>query len=472
MQLELRLDGIFRIVVLSLISQSHRVHQTELVATELVAHGWKHVVVVRQVIAVRILFTHRQVWHLLIGSAQEVASVSLVLRVGHVEVRHHLDTVAHKIVESHTRRETVQALLKHRTRLRVPTTRHTEVGFLTTTRNRHVVLLQQTVLDHFLPPVGVVVIHFIFRERRVVVEFHDVARCIRKQRIVVSLLHQHRILVTIQHAHTCRLVSQRRAVGIAHTSLTTLTTLRLDFNHTISTLRTPNGSTRCILQHRDGSNIVGVHIQQLRPLVLTRIRIVEVVVVVRLEDITIHHNQRVGITIDGAHTTQAHLRTRTEVTRSGNDVETCDTALQCLVNGRHTQSLEFLRIDRLVSDGKLTLRNGKTTRLHHLLRLNHHVGQLRATAHADFVGRSLDRNSLSDITNIGDTKSVLRIHDFEGEITIDIRHGMRHDTLLLVYLHHVCHHQRFYVILHSSVNHRSCCLRESIHASASKQCDK
>ena len=98
-------------------------------------------------------------------------------------------------------------------------------------------------------------------------------------------------MVTIQQTDATGLMGEGGTVGILHLGLATGTTLRLDFDDTVGTLRTIDGSTCRIFQHGNGGDVVGVHVEEFSKLVFCGIGIVEVAVVVALEDVAIHHDE-------------------------------------------------------------------------------------------------------------------------------------------------------------------------------------
>ena len=167
-------------------------------------------------------------------------------------------------------------------------------------------------LLHLLQPVGIVVVHLIFREGRVVVQLRNIAGHVAHLRIEVFFFHHHGVLVTVQHLIALGLIGARQTERIADARLTTRTALGLDLDDTIRTLRTPDGSSSSILQYADALDILGVDVQQLCELLFVHVAVDGLTAC--LPDITINNNQRLTGTIDGRYTTQTHGSTTTEVT--------------------------------------------------------------------------------------------------------------------------------------------------------------
>ena len=281
--------------------------------TQLTGHRGQHGVIILQVVAVLVLLIDREVRHAHVRDGQQVAGVTLVLGVGQRDVRLNLDAVANEVVEVHTRGEAVELLLDDRTRLMVVAGSDAEVGLLTATAQSQVVFLAPAGLLHQLQPVGIVVIHLVLRERGVVVQLGDVTGLVTHGGVEVLLLQQHRVLVTVQHLVALRLVGTSQTEAVVDAGLTTRTTLGLDLDDTVRTLRTPDGGCGSILQHRDALDILRVDVQQFGKLLLVGRREVEVVDV-GLPHVTVDHDQRLTRTVDTRHTAQAHRRARTQVT--------------------------------------------------------------------------------------------------------------------------------------------------------------
>ena len=179
------------------------------------------------------------------------------------ECRREANAVTHVVVEHQLGRETIEFLFDDGTFLTVVTSRDTEIGLLTTTRDHQIVVLAPSRLAHFLHPVGVIVPVLIFCPRAVVVQLVDIRGRDRSlRRIVEFLLHQHSVVVTIQQVVTFRLPTGLYTQRIVYTSLTTRTAFRANHNHTIGTTHTPDGSGGSVFQHLNVLNVLRVHRKQ------------------------------------------------------------------------------------------------------------------------------------------------------------------------------------------------------------------
>ena len=179
-------------------------------------------------------------------------------------------------------------------------------------------------------------------------------------------------MVTIQHAHAFGLVSHRSRIGISHFSLPPDPTLCLNFNHTICSLRTINGRTCGIFQHRNTGDVIRIDIQQLRILFLSGRSEIKTGQVIAFKHITIYYHQRLGITVDRTDSTQTHGRTGPQVTGIEHDIQTCHTTLQSLVDARQAQSFKFFSINSLMSHRHFTFRYGQTTGLYYTFLFHNH----------------------------------------------------------------------------------------------------
>ena len=119
----------------------------------------------------------------------------------------------------------------------VETATDTECSFFATTANSYVVVLAQTILSYSVTPIGVVVVLFILRECRVVVNLADIGRSsIILRRVEVCLFQQHCIVVTIQHLITFRLIGTREFQRIGEFRCTDSTTFGGELDDTITAL--------------------------------------------------------------------------------------------------------------------------------------------------------------------------------------------------------------------------------------------
>ena len=233
-------------------------------------------------------------------------------------------------------------------------------------------------------------------------------------RIEVSLFQVHGVVVTIEEFVAFWLPTACETVRILHRGLALGTTLGLDFNHTVSTLRTPNGCCCSVLEDGDRLDILGVDIEEFGKLLFVGIGVVEVGVSVVGPNVTVDHDERVGVTVDGGNTTETHGGTGTEVTRVGNDVETCDTTLEGFVNRSHTDTFELLHIDGLAGYRNFSDRNLQTRSLCLTNRLDGYFLELRVALQDNLAECSLGDGQVDCLaTDVGDSDFVLRIHNLE-----------------------------------------------------------
>ena len=297
-----------------------------------------------------LLTSNGHVRHRLVGFGENIITVVLiVLRVGQREVRSELDAVGHIVVQSQTRREAVEALFDDRTYFVVIRSRHAERGLFTTTGDVHTVVVHLTDLRHLFHPVRVLIIVGIIS--RTVGEIHQLNNAgsrITLFRIEVGLLQHHRIAGTIEHVQSLRLPRARETVVETDTRLTTASAACGDFDHTIRTARTPDGSCGSILQDLDAGDIVGRHLQQSSELLLVaQVGEVDRSQILPLERIAVHHNQRFLRTVDRVHTAQAHRSTGTQVTGIGHNVQTGNFTLQGFTGSREGKTFFAVHVQRL-----------------------------------------------------------------------------------------------------------------------------
>ena len=81
---------------------------------------------------------------------------------------------------------------------------------------------------------------------------------------------------------------------VGHVGLTTDTTLGGQLDDTVTTLRTVDGRCSSVLQHVDGGDVLRVDVQQFSELFVVGTSHIEVVEV-HLADVTVDHDQRVGV---------------------------------------------------------------------------------------------------------------------------------------------------------------------------------
>ena len=259
------------------------------------------------------------------------------------------DTVANEVVECQLRGEAVEGLLDNRTVLMVIACRHAEVGLLATTRDGQVVILVPAHLLHLVHPVGVVVPVLELSPRAVVVNLIDIGGGSRALgRIVVHLLEHHRVVIAIEQVVALRLPAGLHAQRVVHACGTTGTALGANLNDTVGTTRTPDGGGGSVFQHLDVLDVRRVHREQRGVGLFIGILEVEVGIGV-VEDVSVDHDERLSRAIDTRHTTQAHRRSGTQVTRVGHDVETGNLSLQGLVGRRECQALHLRHVEGLCS---------------------------------------------------------------------------------------------------------------------------
>ena len=204
-----------------------------------------------------------------------------------------------------------------------------------------------TELLHFVDPVGVVAVVAVdVGEVVVVVKFGDGGSDLTW--VVVGLFQHHGVAVTIEHLVAIGLPGAVELVGESHVGGTTVTTAQLDLDDTIGTTGTPL-SRGGILQNLDALDVLGVDVQQCRELLFV-IHVLEVdglCILRELEDVVVHDDQRLSVTINSRGTAQAHGSTGTEVTRVGHNVETCDLTLQGLVDRLEGHTFHLVHVERL-----------------------------------------------------------------------------------------------------------------------------
>ena len=131
-------------------------------------------------------------------------------------------------------------------------------------------LLQYAILGNELWPVRVIVKHVCLREALiVVVQLGDVTIGVREARIEVSLFQHHGVLVTIEQLNGTVLITNGHLTRVTDVNRTALTTLCSNFDNTIGTVLTPDGSCGSIFQYSDVQDIFSVHLQQLGKLFIS-----------------------------------------------------------------------------------------------------------------------------------------------------------------------------------------------------------
>ena len=444
--------------VRSLIGNGHGVAKTpdgcQLIAGEVTILGIDtagtgvHDVVFISIRAVGILAEDAHVGRHLLGQAEDVVTVvTVVARVGQGKVRGEADAVAHVVVEHQARGELLELLFDDGTRLVLVTGGDAEGSLLTTTREVQVVLMLSAELCHGVHPVGIVVPVLILRPCGVIVQLLDVRGGIGfLGRIVEGLLHQHGVAVTVEQLVALRLPGAGELIGEIQAGFSTHTVLRRNEQHTIGALRAPYGGGGSILQHDNVGDIVHVDRQQRGILFLVGIGEVEVLVRV-VENLVVHHNQRVGIAGDGGDTTQTHLRTGTQVTRVGHNVQTGNLTLQGLVGRGECQTFDVLHVQCLLRHGDFLLRDHQTAGIA-ALGLDDHLLQLCILSlQLDIEHRAVaDAYNLSLVSHIREHQLVLSALNLHGEVTVEVGLHGRNDTVVGIALHNVGHHNRTVVV--------------------------
>ena len=279
----------------------------------------EHVEVVTRQVALGIIGHHAHVGHSLVGALQDVVAIVLVVvGEGHVHRGAELDAVAHLVVQRGALGELVHLLSDDGADALVVAGTDAELGLFTTAGEVDVIAVLLTELLHLVHPIGVVVevvvdVGFV----GVVVQLGDassdaVALC----GIEVCLFQHHGVAVTVQHLVAVGLPGAVELIGEVHLCGTTTTAAQLDFDNTVGTSHTPLGGGSGILQYGDALDILGVHVQQGRELLLV-IHILEVHalgVLGQIKDMVVHHNQGLCVAVDGGGTAQAHGGTGTQVT--------------------------------------------------------------------------------------------------------------------------------------------------------------
>ena len=175
----------------------------------------------------------------------------------------------------------------------VETSGNTEGSLLTTTGYRQVVVLAQAKLGDGINPISIVVILFVFRISRVIVQLRNIRRLVTLLRIEVTFLQQHGVVIAIQQLVALRLMSTRETERVSELRFSTRTTLGGNLDDTVGTLRTIDGCGSSILQHGDAGNIFRVDIKQLRELLIVGILHIKVAHI-HIPGVAVHHNQRIA----------------------------------------------------------------------------------------------------------------------------------------------------------------------------------
>ena len=156
----------------------------------------------------------------------------------------------------------------------------------------------------------------------------------------------------------------------------------------------------------------------------------------------VNDNQGLLVTIDGGGTAQTHGGTRTQVTRVGHNVETCNLSLQSLVDRLEGKTFHIVHTEFLSHTSILTLRNLKACGGCILLSLYHHLLHSLDVVRKNNLEHVLTTYLLGEglVAHEGDNQSVVGILDIHGKVTIHIRHSLADNTIVLVPLHNVGTH--------------------------------
>ena len=182
----------------------------------------------------------------------------------------------------------------------VETATDTERSLLTTTRDGDVVVLAETRLGDGVTPVGIVAILSPLGKAARVVQIVDfgnsgsVRSGVVLTGVEVGLLQHHGVVVTTQQVIALGLMGGCELQGVGHVGLATDTTLGGQLDDTVTTLRTIDGRCGSVLQHVDGGDVLRVDVQQFSELLVVGTCHIEVVEV-HLTDVTVDHDQRVGV---------------------------------------------------------------------------------------------------------------------------------------------------------------------------------
>ena len=149
----------------------------------------------------------------------------------------------------------------------------------------------------------------------------------------------------------------------------------------------------------------------------------------------VHNDQRLGITIEGRGTTQAHGHTGTEVTGVGHDVKTGNLSLQGLVDRFEGQTFEVVHLHAGNGTGVFALRNVKTRGGSLFLGYDFHLLHLLySLSHIDLIDCLVDLEGLVLVTHAMEDKFVFLVLHNHGEVTVGIGDGTADDTVVRVHL--------------------------------------
>jgi hypothetical protein len=457
------LDFQFRGNVVSLVTElcqvrtGHRIYQVFLIPVEYGRGRLEHLIISSGGKSrAGILLVNGHVGHLFISNGQQVIIILLVVRVSHGKVRRNLDTVAHVIVQSQTSGQAVQFLLDDGTSLMVIPSRYPESGLLASSGYRNVMVLPQSPLGHFILPIGIIIVLFILRKGRVVVQFRDVGSRRALLRIEITFFQQHRVLIARQHLIAFRLVSPRKTQGITYGRCSPFTAFGLDFDDSVGTLRAVNSRGSSILQHTDFLYVFGIDVQQ-----LSKGFIVGTVDVerahVHVPRVTVHDNKGVlvGQRTDGGRSAQTHRGPASQITRIGNDVKPGDTSLQSFIDSRNAQPLEFFCGYGLGSKADFPFRNSKPPAVQTFLGYDRHLFHYTLCRfQRNVVHRTVYGERLRLISHKTDFQLILRALHLHGKMAVEIRNRSVDVTPRGIHLTHRRPYQCFHLIPYRTAHGR------------------
>ena len=225
-------------VVFGQTAQGDGVLQTLLLAAH--RRGAQNVVVLIEVASVGILSVDAQVWHLLVGNVEQRLVVLVVVTVCELELCAHHHAVADVVVELRTGAVAVVLLSDLCACASVVSARDVEVGTLAASLNSQIVVVGPTVLCDGIDPVGIVVVHLVFRPVGIVLELLEVVVTVRAVatelgHVEVGLLHHHREVVATEQMVARRLCGASELVAVGDLRLACRATLGLNLNDAICT---------------------------------------------------------------------------------------------------------------------------------------------------------------------------------------------------------------------------------------------
>ena len=222
------------------------------------------------------------------------------------ELGRELQAVRHLIVKVHKGGEAVVVLLDDGARLSEVAERNAVFRLVAAACDVDGIVVGETVLGHFIHPVGIVVKLFVFRESGIVVEFRYVAGVLVLAGIEVGLLHQHGVVVAGKHLAPFRLAVAGELIEVLHPRRALHAALGADHDHTVGTARAVDGSRGPVFQHRDLIDILGIDAEKVGKLLGCGVGIVEGAVYVALIWNVVEHDEWLRVGVDGAGAADTH----------------------------------------------------------------------------------------------------------------------------------------------------------------------